>query len=129
MTRIVVPTILALLIGGSALAMDLKGEYVGRFNYSCLQLMKMYEKSGLEQDGTGVTFNRSYSVIIGWMAGYMSRVNATSRGKADFFKNMAEEGDWIAIWCKSNQKSDLMEAMEALTKERKQISVSTSLDG
>ncbi len=48
----------------------------------------------------------------------MSRVNATKRGKADFYGNMADEADQIAKWCKSNQKSDLMEAMEALTKER-----------
>ena len=118
MTRIVVPTILALLIGGSAWAMGPKGEYVGRFNYTCPQLLKMYEKSGLEKDGTGVTFNRSFSVIIGWMAGYMSRVNTTRKGKADFYGNMADEVDWIAKWCESNQKADLMEAVEALTKER-----------
>jgi hypothetical protein len=31
---------------------------------------------------------------------------------------MADEAGWVAKWCESNQKSDLMEAMEALTKER-----------
>lgn len=118
MTRIIVATIVALLIGGSAWAVAPKGEYVGRFNYSCPQLLKMHAESGLEKDGSGVTFNRSYAVIIGWMAGYMSRVNATRRGKADFYENMANEADWIAKWCESNQKSDLMEAMEALTKKR-----------
>jgi hypothetical protein len=118
MARIIVPTILALLIGGSAWALDPKGEYVGRFNYSCPQLMKMYEKSGVQKEDSGVTFNRSFSVIIGWMAGYMSRVNTIRRGKADFYENMADEATWIAKWCESNQKSDLMDAMEALTKER-----------
>lgn len=118
MARIIVPTILALLIGGSAWAVGPKGDYVGRFNYSCPQLMKMYEKSGVQKDGSGVTFNRSFSVIIGWMAGYMSRVNTIGRGKADFYENMADEATWIAKWCESNQKSDLMDAMEALTRER-----------
>jgi len=118
MARIIVPTILALLISGSAWALGPKGEYVGRFNYSCSQLIKMYEKSGVQKEGSGVTFNRSFSVIIGWMAGYMSRVNTIRRGKADFFENMADEATWIAKWCESNQKSDLMDAMEALTKER-----------
>ena len=118
MTRFIVSTILALLIGGSAWAMGPKGEYVGRFNYSCPQFLKMYAESGLEKDGSGVTFNRSFSVVIGWMAGYMSRVNATSRGEADFYVNMVYEAEWIAKWCEPNQKSDLMEAMEALTKTR-----------
>lgn len=118
MARSIVATILALLIGGSAWALGPKGEYVGRFNYSCPQLMKMYEKSGVQKDGSGVTFNRSFSVIIGWMAGYMSRVNTIQRGKADFYENMADEATWIAKWCESNQKSDLMDAMEALTRER-----------
>ncbi len=118
MKRIIVPTILTLVIGGSAWAMAPKGEYVGRFNYSCPQILKLHEESGLEKDGSGVTFNRSFSVIIGWMAGYMSRVNRTKRGKADFYENMADEADWIAKWCESHKKADLMEAMEALTKER-----------
>ena len=118
MIRIIVVTILTLLISGPAWALDPKGEYVGRFNYPCSQLLKMYDKSGLQKDGSGVTFNRSYSVIIGWLAGYMSRVNTIRRGKADFYENMADEATWIAKWCESNQKSDLMEAMEALTKER-----------
>ena len=118
MTRIIVPAILALLIGGSAWAIGPNGDYVGRFNYSCPQLIKLYAKSGLEKDGSGVTFNRSFSVIIGWMAGYMSRVNTIRQGKADFYGNMADEATWIAKWCESNQKSDLMDAMEALTKER-----------
>jgi hypothetical protein len=118
MARMIVPTVLALLIGGSAWALGPNGEYVGRFNYSCPQLIKMYEKSGVQKDGSGVTFNRSFSVIIGWMAGYMSRVNTIRQGKADFYGNMADEATWIAKWCEANQKSDLMDAMEALTKER-----------
>ncbi len=65
MTRFIIPTIVALLIGGSAWSMDPRGEYVGRFNYSCLQILKMHGKSELQKNGTGVTFNRSFSVIIG----------------------------------------------------------------
>ncbi len=118
MKRIIVPTILTLVIGGSAWAVAPKGEYVGRFNYSCPQILKLHKNSGLEKVGAGVTFNRSFSVVIGWMAGYMSRVNRTRRGKADFYENMADEADWVANWCETHKKADLMEAMEALTKER-----------
>lgn len=118
MRRIVVPALVGMLVSGTAFAIDRNGSYVGRFNYSCPQVMKLYEKSDLKKDGTGVTFNRSFSVIVGWMAGYMSRVNSSKTGKSDFYGNMADEAAWVAKWCETNQKSDLMEAMEALTKER-----------
>ncbi len=118
MTRFLASAILAVVIALPAWAISPKGEYVGRFNYSCAQLIKMYEASGIEQEDDGVTFNRSFSVIIGWMAGYMSRVNATRRGQADFYANMAVEAAWIANWCETNKESDLMDGMQALTKER-----------
>lgn len=118
MTRIIVPTILALLIGGSAWAFAPNGEYVSRFNYSCPQVVAMYQHSELQKDGTGVTFNRSFSVIIGWMAGYISHVNSVHRGKADFYGNLADEASWVAKWCRANRTSDLIDAMEALTAER-----------
>jgi hypothetical protein len=118
MRRFIVPVLFGVLLSGPALAIDSGGSYVGRFNYSCPQVLQLYGKSGIQKDGTGVTFNRSFSVIVGWMAGYMSSINAIRPGKSDFFGNMADEAGWIAKWCESNQKSDLMEAMEALTKER-----------
>ncbi|MDX1486075.1 MAG: hypothetical protein R3229_16510 [Alphaproteobacteria bacterium] len=118
MRRCIAATIVLLTLGGTAWAFDSKGQYVGRFNYSCPQVLELYGRSELQKDGAGVTFNRRFSVIIGWMAGYMSRVNATVRGKAEFFEHMADEAAWIAQWCEANQKSDLMDAMEALVKER-----------
>ncbi|MDH3239885.1 MAG: hypothetical protein OEO83_04385 [Alphaproteobacteria bacterium] len=118
MRRLIVPVLLGVLLSGPALAIDSGGSYVGRFNYSCPQVLELHGKSGIQKDGTGVTFNRSFSVIVGWMAGYMSSINAIRPGKSDFFGNMADEAGWIAKWCEANQKSDLMEAMEALTKER-----------
>jgi len=118
MRRIVVPALVGVIVSGSALAIDSRGSYVGRFNYPCPQVLELHGKSDIRKDGTGVTFNRSFSVIVGWMAGYMSSVNSSKPGKSDFFGNMADEAGWIAKWCEANQKSDLMEAMEALTKER-----------
>lgn len=118
MRRIIVPSILAFLIGGSAWAISPNGEYVGRFNYSCPQLITMYQDSELEKDGPGVSFNRSFAVIIGWMAGYITHVNTSRRGKSDFYGHMADEANWVVRWCRSNQTSDLIDAMEALTVER-----------
>jgi hypothetical protein len=121
MRRLIVPVLLGVLLSGPALAIDSGGSYVGRFNYSCPQVLELYAKSGIQKDGTGVTFNRSFSVIVGWMAGYMSSINAIRPGKSDFYGNMADEAAQIAKWCEANQQSDLMEAMETLTKERTAI--------
>ncbi|HSR56154.1 MAG TPA: hypothetical protein VLN73_07920 [Alphaproteobacteria bacterium] len=118
MRRMIVAALAGILISGSAFAIDKQGSYVGRFNYACPQVLELYQKSDMQKDGAGVTFNRSFSVIVGWMAGYMSSVNSTRTGKSDFYGNMADEAAWIANYCESNEKSDLMEAMEALTKAR-----------
>jgi hypothetical protein len=120
MIRIIIPALVAIsvLVGGSAWAIDKKGNYVPRFNYSCKDLKSFYKTSGLDKNEEGVTFNRSFGVIIGWMAGYISRVNQKVSGRADFFGNLADEATWLNEWCKLNPGGDLMEAMDALTVER-----------
>ena len=120
MTRIFIPALVAVsvVISGSAWAIDNRGDFVSRFNYSCKQLEEFHKNAGLEKDGSGVTFNRSFSVIIGWMAGYISRVNQREAGKADFFGNLGDEAIWLLEWCKINPGGDLAEAMDALTRER-----------
>ncbi len=42
MKRIIVPTILTLVIGGSAWAVAPKGEYLGRFNYPCPKILELH---------------------------------------------------------------------------------------
>ena len=111
-------TAVSVVISSSAWAVNKRGNFVNRFNYSCTQLHKFYERADLQKDGAGVAFNRSFSVIIGWMAGYISRVNLSEKGKADFYGNLADEVAWLIEWCKINPGSDLAEAMDALTKER-----------
>ena len=118
MTRIILSALMILLISGSAWAVDSKGGYAGKFPYTCPQVLEFHSASGLESGEKGVTFNKSFGVIIGWMAGYMSRVNFTIQGKTDFFENMAQEVEWVVRWCQDNQAAGLNDAMEALTKAR-----------
>ncbi len=120
MTRIFIAALIAVsvVIGSSAWAYNQRGTFVSRFNYSCKQLTEFYKIADLQRDGDGVAFNRSFSVIIGWIAGYISRVNLREEGKADFYGNLANEVAWLIQWCKINPGGDLAEAMEALTKER-----------
>ncbi len=120
MARIIIPVLIAVtvVISSSAHAVNQRGSFVSRFNYSCAQLTEFYKNAGLQKDGAGVVFNRSFAVIVGWVAGYISRVNQREQGKADFYGNLADEVSGLIDWCKVNPGSDLAEAMEALTKER-----------
>ncbi len=120
MARIAIPMLIAVsvIVSSSAWAVNQRGSFVSRFNYSCAQLNEFHKNAQIQKDGDGVTFNRSFAVIIGWVAGYMSRVNLREEGKADFFGHIADEIGALIKWCKANPGSDLAEAMQALTKER-----------
>jgi hypothetical protein len=112
--------ILAVLIVGvvSPAWGEAKGVFQAIITAECSEILSDYATSKLESRGGNTTYNKHFGDIIGWIAGYMTRVNYSIPGKENYFHDLIDEVAWVASWCRDNSSSDLTAAMKALTRVR-----------
>jgi len=94
------------------------GVYAAKLSPECSTFLSDYAMAELSQRGSKITYSNHFGDNIGWIAGYMTRVNFSVRGKENYFRDLLEEVAWVASWCRDNPSLDLSDAMRAITKAR-----------
>ena len=108
-----------MVLSGPAWGKDALGIYTPILDLSCSRVLREYAVANLGGAGTTeVTYNTKFGDVLGWIAGYMTRVNFDTRGKKDYFHDLVDEVAWVASWCRDNTSYSLPDAMEALTNLR-----------
>ena len=109
--------LVALALGGMVASGSAGAEYIPILPQPCTKVSRIYAWSNLEMVGTKIIYKENLGAILGWIAGYMTRVNYQG-SKENKFNDLIEEVAWIVSWCRDNPSKGLSHAMEALTKAR-----------
>ena len=122
MKRIILAALVGALVSGPAVAVDETGSYyrLGMGSEKCAKYLGAYGTSELKHTPDGqFSFNNRFGIWIGWIHGYATRVNMTTKGRANIY-DMDSIGiaAWLASWCRDNPSKDLTEAMNAFTQSR-----------
>jgi hypothetical protein len=107
-----------LAISGSVEA-DVDGRYIPVRALACSEVLSAYAKANLRvEDGRMKADGWEIHYFVGWIAGYMTRVNYSVPGKKSYFNDLIGEVAWIASWCRDNPSKGLSNAMDSLTLTR-----------
>jgi hypothetical protein len=118
MRQLVAAVFLTMLFVNMARADNNRGQYTTTLAPTCNEYLRDYATASITDTGSRLEYSTSFGNDIGWIAGYMSHVNSSIRGKSNYFNDLINEVVWIASWCRDNSSFDLDDAMRALTKIR-----------
>ena len=77
--------------------------------WTCTEFLSAYATSDLKAVKEGYEYNTGkFTVMWGFIAWYLTAVNASTLGKVDWFnKDLIAEVAWIASFCRDHQSKDL----------------------
>jgi hypothetical protein len=121
MTRLIIPVLIALLVSGSASAQGKKeNDWIfGPGAKKCTVFLGNYATGNLRKSNGQLAYSSEFTATVGWLQGYLTRVNEQAKSTGDIYGiDLIEIAAWLASWCRDNPTSNLINAMQALTKSR-----------